>query len=186
MCYLYESVAFIAVFLFRAVEVPKPRVSEWNYLFLTHGSGTSSGRNENRRPLLNTNIPLIRKYGGKCGLRTTFDHWIVFSWGTMRKNRFSQNSRFWGLGFLIYTLSCANLKKIPPWKIQWVSLHVPATSVWALYTLRLCAPTVCTPNCQVIEFSNLKYLLFSRNGAIPPSPLIEKSSCPKTVSGNGG
>ena len=38
-------------------------VSE-NGLFLTLGSGTSSARNENLRPLLNTNIPLI---SGKCG-----------------------------------------------------------------------------------------------------------------------
>ena len=36
--------------------------------------------------------------------------------------------RFWALGFLTYTLSCAKLKKNPPWKISKVSLHVPATS----------------------------------------------------------
>ena len=30
-----------------------------NDLFLTLGSGTSSARNENLRPLLNTNIPLV-------------------------------------------------------------------------------------------------------------------------------
>ena len=50
----------------------------------------------------------------------TFDHWkVVFSWGKMRKSRFSQNplnSRFWALGFLIYTLSCANFKKDRPWQ----------------------------------------------------------------------
>ena len=47
---------------------------------------------------------------------TTFDHWkVVFSWGKMRKSRFSQkplNARFWAFGFLIYTSSFANLKKI--------------------------------------------------------------------------
>ena len=47
---------------------------------------------------------------------TTFDHWkVVFSWGKMRKSRFSQNplnARFWAFGFLIYTSSSANLKKI--------------------------------------------------------------------------
>ena len=43
-------------------------------LFLTLGSGTSSARNENLKPLLNRNIPLI---SGKYGLRTTFDHWKV-------------------------------------------------------------------------------------------------------------
>ena len=47
---------------------------------------------------------------------TTFDHWkIVFSWGKVRKARFSQNplnSQFRAHGFLIYTLSFANFKKI--------------------------------------------------------------------------
>ena len=38
-------------------------------LFLTLGSGTSSARNENLRPLLNRNIPLI---SGKYGLRNHF------------------------------------------------------------------------------------------------------------------
>ena len=61
--------------------------------------------------------------------KTTFDHWkVVFSWGKMRKTRFSQktlNSWLRSLGFLIYTLSCAKLKKNPPRHIWWVSLHVP-------------------------------------------------------------
>ena len=44
---------------------------------------------------------------------------------------------------------------------------------------------------QKIEFSNLKYLLFSGIflsgiGGHPPPPLNGKSSCPKTLSGNGG
>ena len=47
---------------------------------------------------------------------TTFDNWkVVFWWGKARKTRFSQNplnSRFSFFGFLIYTLSCAKLKKI--------------------------------------------------------------------------
>ena len=43
-------------------------VSE-NGLFLTLGSGTSSAQNENLRPLLNTNMPLI---SGKYGLRNHF------------------------------------------------------------------------------------------------------------------
>ena len=64
---------------------------------------------------------------------TTFDHWkVVFSWGKMRKSRFSQNplrARFWTFGFLIYTSSSANFKKNPPWYIFFVSVHVPATSV---------------------------------------------------------
>ena len=38
-------------------------------LFLTLGSGTSGARNENLRPLFNTNIPPI---SGKSGLRTHF------------------------------------------------------------------------------------------------------------------
>ena len=44
---------------------------------------------------------------GIMASETTFDHWkVVFSWGKMRKSRFSQkplNPRFWALGFLIYT-----------------------------------------------------------------------------------
>ena len=48
---------------------------------------------------------------------TTFDNWkVVFWWGKARKTRFSQNplnSRFSFFGFLIYTLSCAKLKKSP-------------------------------------------------------------------------
>ena len=47
---------------------------------------------------------------------TTFDYWkVVYSWGKVRKTQFSQkplNSRFWALGFLIYTFSCAKYKKI--------------------------------------------------------------------------
>ena len=44
---------------------------------------------------------------------------------------------------------------------------------------------------QKIEFSDLKYLLFSRIflngiGGYPPPPLNGQSSCPKTLSGNGG
>ena len=42
-----------------------------------------------------------------------------------------------------------------------------------------------------MEFSDLKYLLvsgifLSRIGGYPPPPLNGKSSCPKTLSGNGG
>ena len=40
-----------------------------NDLFLTLGSGTSSAQNENLRPLLYTNIPLI---SGKYGIRNHF------------------------------------------------------------------------------------------------------------------
>ena len=43
-------------------------VSE-NDIFLTLGSGTSNARNENLRPLLKTNIPII---SGKFGLRNHF------------------------------------------------------------------------------------------------------------------
>ena len=44
---------------------------------------------------------------------------------------------------------------------------------------------------QKMEFSDLKYLLFSGIflsgiGGYPPSPLNRKSSCPKTLSGKGG
>ena len=44
---------------------------------------------------------------------------------------------------------------------------------------------------QKIEFLDLKNLLFSsiflrRIGGVPSFPLNRKSSCPKTLSGNGG
>ena len=39
---------------------------------------------------------------------------------------------------------------------------------------------------QKMEFSDLKYLLFSGIGGYPPPPLNGKSSCPKTLSGKGG
>ena len=62
---------------------------------------------------------------------TTFDHRkVVFSWGKMRRSRFSQNllnARFWAFGFLIYTSSSANLKKSTMIHF-FVSLHIPATS----------------------------------------------------------
>ena len=69
---------------------------------------------------------------GIMASETTFDHWkVVFSWGKMRKSRFSQNpltSRFWAFGFSIYTSSSANFKKDPPWNIFSLSVHAPATS----------------------------------------------------------
>ena len=75
---------------------------------------------------------------------TTFDHWkVVFSWGKMRKSRFSQNSltsRFWAFGFSIYTSSSANFKKDPPRKFFSLSVHAPATSVQCvnIWTTRSC------------------------------------------------
>ena len=46
-------------------------------------------------------------------------------------------------------------------------------------------------NRQKMEFSDLKYLLFSGIflsgiGGYPPPPLNGKSSCPKTLTGKGG
>ena len=49
-------------------------------LFLTLGSGSSSARNKNLRPLLNRNIPLI---SGKYGLKNHF--WPLESVFLMRK-----------------------------------------------------------------------------------------------------
>ena len=57
------------------------RASNLDGLFLTPGSGTSSARNENLRPPLNINIPLI---SGKYGLRNHF--WSLESRFLMRKN----------------------------------------------------------------------------------------------------
>ena len=80
---------------------------------------------------------------------TTFDHWkVVFSWGKMRKSRFSQNPlnpRFWAFGFSIYTSSSSNFKKDPPRNIFFVALHVPASS--GLLTL----------HCEFLTKNNLSY-----------------------------
>ena len=53
-----------------------------NGLFLILGSGTSSARNENLRPLFNTNLPLIlvgyrasEIELGTCALASTRDYW---------------------------------------------------------------------------------------------------------------
>ena len=61
-------------------------VSE-NSLFLTLGSGTSSARNENLRPHLNTNVPLI---SGKYCIRKHF--WTLETRFLMRKSE--KNSNF--------------------------------------------------------------------------------------------
>ena len=70
---------------------------------------------------------------GNMASETTFGHWkVVFSWGKGRKMTFSQNplsSRFWASGFWMSILSSANFKKDPPWKIFFLSVHAPATSV---------------------------------------------------------
>ena len=68
------------------------RASNLDDLFLTPGSGTSSAWNENLRPLLNTNIPLII---GKVGLRN--HSWPLESRFIIRKGEknsiFSQPSQ---------------------------------------------------------------------------------------------
>ena len=70
---------------------------------------------------------------GNMASETTFGHWkVVFSWGKGRKMTFSQNplkTRFWASGFWMSILSSANFKKDPPWKIFFLSVHAPATSV---------------------------------------------------------
>ena len=103
-------------------------VSE-NDLFLTLGFGTSNARNENLRPLLNTNIPLI---SGNYGLRNHF--WPLESRFLMRKNEkksiFSKPPQCLILSFWILSLHIiiCQFKKNPPWYIFCVSPHVPATS----------------------------------------------------------
>ena len=47
----------------------KAQLASESGLFLTLGSGTSSGRNKNLRPLLNRNIPLV---SGKYGVKNHF------------------------------------------------------------------------------------------------------------------
>ena len=88
-------------------------VSE-NDLFLTLGAGTSTARNENLRPLLNTNIPLI---SGKYGFRNHF--WPPESRFLMSKSEknafFSKPFNgpiliFWNL--ILYTFLCTKIKKI--------------------------------------------------------------------------
>ena len=106
-------------FSFRALEVPESRVRK-RPLSLTKmtfslalGSGTSIARNENLRPLLNTNIPLI---SGKYGLRNHF--WPLesrFLMSNSEKNAFFSKSFhgpiliFWNL--ILYTFLCTKIKK---------------------------------------------------------------------------
>ena len=103
-------------------------VSE-NDLFLTLGLGTSNARNENLRPLLNTNIPLI---SGNYGLRNHF--WPLESRFLMRKNEkksiFSKTPQCPILSFWILNLHIiiCQFQKNPPWYISFVSFHVSATS----------------------------------------------------------
>ena len=104
-------------------------VSE-NDLFLTLGLGTSNARNENLRPLLNTNIPLI---SGDYGLRNHF--WPLESRFLMRKNEkksiFSKLPQCPILSFWIFYLHiiiCQFKKKSTVIHFFFVSLHVPATS----------------------------------------------------------
>ena len=54
-------------------QVSEGLVSE-NDLFLTLGSGTTSARNENLRPLLNTNISLISGKYGLLAVGKSFSH----------------------------------------------------------------------------------------------------------------
>ena len=65
----------------KCLSVRKMPLSLWIGLFLPLCSGTFSSRNENLRPLLNRNIPLI---SGKYGLRNHF--WPLKSGFLMRKS----------------------------------------------------------------------------------------------------
>ena len=67
----------------------------WGGPFLTLGSGTSSARNKNLRPLLNRNIPPI---DGKYGLRNHF--WPLESGFLMRKSE-KKGPNFFGRSGLI-------------------------------------------------------------------------------------
>ena len=85
-----------------------------NGLFLTLGSGTSSARNENLRPLLNRNIPLI---SGKNGLRNpslstiiVLNHCIVF---------FSLTSFFPGVSVCINNIPCRSISYNANFLMQW-------------------------------------------------------------------
>ena len=113
----------------------------------------------------------------------TFDHWkVVFSWGKVRKSGFSQNPlnpRFWALGFLIYILSSANFnKKNPPWQIQKVTVHVPATSVAYIQLTRLSAFSFPFSLSGEI-FSTCKYILPSPS--CPSDQFFLLQNCPLSV-----
>ena len=95
-------------------DVPKKRSIEAllvgeSGLFLTLGSGTSSARNENQRPLFNRNIPLI---SGKYGLRNHF--WPLES-RFSHEEKWEKGPNFWGtvLGILRLTFleSPCNFRK---------------------------------------------------------------------------
>ena len=107
-------------------------VSE-NDLFLTLGLGTSNARNENLRPLLNTNIPLI---SGNYGLRNHF--WPLESRFLMRKNEkksiFSKPPNLPILSFWILNLHIiiCQFQKNPPRNI-FVSHCIFLPLVWCQY-----------------------------------------------------
>ena len=92
-------------------------VSE-NNPFLILGSGTSSARNENLRPLLNRNIPLI---SGRYDLKIHF--WPLESIFLMRKSE-KKGPNFWGTLLPILRLtfleSSCNFWKIGLKKKWWV------------------------------------------------------------------
>ena len=128
-------------FSFLALEVPELRVWKRSFrtfphlLLLLTSSGTSSGRNENLKPLLNTNIPLI---GGIYGHRNHF--WPLESRFLMRKsekkgpNSKSPDGRVlisWNL--ILYIHFCAQKKK-SPWIICLeihFSLYACSGPMWA-------------------------------------------------------
>ena len=89
--------------------IEKKYFSKKNGLFLTLGFGTFSARNENLRPLLNRNIPLI---SGENGLRNHF--WPLESVFLMRKSE-EKGPNFWGFQLPILRLtfleSSCNLRK---------------------------------------------------------------------------
>ena len=111
---------------------------------------------------------------------TTFDHWkVVFSWGKMRKSRFSQNplnARFWAFGFSIYTSSSANFKKDPPWNIFFsltaCSCHLCETGAYSVHTIHyvswICVESGLQENGNTLVLFCLEWLCTMPFGQVPP------------------
>ena len=117
-------------------EEGKDHFSKWNGLLLTLGLSTSSARNENLRPLLNRNIPLI---SGEYGFRNHV--WPLESGFLMRKNE-KKDPNFWGpllpILRLTYLESSCNFQKfgLKKWWVffRWHGSSGPMckvhTSIW--------------------------------------------------------
>ena len=150
-------------------------------LFLTLGSGTSSARNENLRPLLNTNIPLI---SGKYGFRNHF--WPPESRFLMSKSEknafFSKPFNgpiliFWNL--ILYTFLCTKIKKFTI--VHFFSLDACSRPMWEMLSIGSYDILVLSLCCN--DISNLTstpinlHLFFAETSGLNTLHIAENALC---------